>query len=309
MLYILRSPHKDSGTILKVGYTKDRKYRFSQYEACNPSIVEIGHKEGDRVDESVLHLYLHDLGYNRYKYEWYKDCQEVIDIFNMGQEKINEEVWKKRNKIFTKARVRSNPVMEEAYVRLLGTFGVAGGEEEIDKYYRSFSERRAAKKLLNDLSQRIDLNEKEELLRTFLSTPGFPAKMRFLCESNFGDGDINFILNNIPSQYKNFYLILGKDRCKACGYIVTRLNKELSDIEADSGKLSEMIYKRFEIGKKYTKVEIKEAIREIYNSIGYNRPPKANDIELYFEVADCRTPNKETGKRDHGFKLLKKKGE
>lgn len=309
MLYILRSPHKDSGTILKVGYTKDRKYRFSQYEACNPSIVEIGHKEGDRVDESILHLYLHDLGYNMYKYEWYKDCQEVVDIFNMGQEKINEEVWKKRNKIFTKARVRSNSVMEEAYVRLLGTFGVAGGEEEIDKYYRSFSERRAAKKLLNDLSQRIDLNKEEESLRTFLSTPGFPAKMRYLCESNFEDGDINFILNNIPSQYKNFYLILGKDRCKACGYSVTRLNKELSDVEADSGKLSEMIYKKFEVGRKYTKASAKDILKEVYDGLGHNKSPKAIDLEDYFELRLCQITNKTTGKRDMAYEILKKKGE
>lgn len=118
MLYILRSPHKDSGTILKVGYTKDHEYRFSQYEACNPSIVEIGNKEGDRVDETVLHLYLHDLGYNKFMDNWYCDCQDVINIFNLDQGRINEEIWKRKDKIFSKDKLK-DPRVAEAYSRLL----------------------------------------------------------------------------------------------------------------------------------------------------------------------------------------------
>ena len=171
--------------------------------------------------------------------------------------------------------------------------------------------------VFNTLVEEGQINEKvssgvSSFISQFNSLVGFPAKMRFLCESDLSKEEISVILDQIPLQYKNFYLGLGPDRCKALSYNVTRLNKELSDVvveQTDLDKLSEMIYKRFEIGKKYTKVEIKEALREIYNDVGYNRPPKANDIELYFEVADCRTPNKETGKRDAGFKILKKKGE
>ena len=171
--------------------------------------------------------------------------------------------------------------------------------------------------VFNTLVEEGQISEKvssgvSSFISQFNSLVGFPAKMRFLCESDLSKEEISVILDQIPLQYKNFYLGLGPDRCKACGYNVTRLNKELSDVvveQTDLDKLSDMIYKRFKVGEKYTKVEIKDAIREIYNDVGYNRPPKANDIELYFEVADCRTPNKETGKRDAGFKLLKKKGE
>lgn len=171
--------------------------------------------------------------------------------------------------------------------------------------------------VFNTLVEEGQISEKvssgvSSFISQFNSLVGFPAKMRFLCESDLSKEEISVILDQIPLQYKNFYLGLGPDRCKACGYNVTRLNKELSDVvveQTDLDKLSDMIYKRFKVGEKYTKVEIKDAIRGIYNSIGYNRPPKANDIELYFEVAGCRVPNKTTGKRDAGFKLLKKKGE
>lgn len=171
--------------------------------------------------------------------------------------------------------------------------------------------------VFNTLVEEGQISEKvssgvSSFISQFNSLVGFPAKMRFLCESDLSKEEVSVILDQIPLQYKNFYLGLGPDRCKACGYNVTRLNKELSDVvveQTDLDKLSDMIYQRFKVGEKYTKVEIKDAIREIYNDVGYNRPPKANDIELYFEVADCRTPNKETGKRDHGFKILKKKGE
>ena len=35
--------------------------------------------------------------------------------------------------------------------------------------------------------------------------------------------------------------------------------------------------------------------------------PKASDLEKYFELRPCKVTNKETGKRDHGFEILRRK--
>ena len=47
----------------------------------------------------------------------------------------------------------------------------------------------------------------------------------------------------------------------------------------------------------------------IYSSLGYNKTPKANDLEEYFEIKECKVLNSETNKREHGFEIIKIKEE
>jgi hypothetical protein len=63
----------------------------------------------------------------------------------------------------------------------------------------------------------------------------------------------------------------------------------------------------FEIGRKYTKSNLKEMLGEIYQSIGLSKTPKASDLDSYFDIKPCLITNKETGKRDNGFEIIKKK--
>ena len=171
--------------------------------------------------------------------------------------------------------------------------------------------------VFNTLVEEGQISEKvssgvSSFISQFNSLVGFPAKMRFLCESDLSKEEISVILDQIPLQYKNFYLGLGPDRCKALSYNVTRLSKELSDVvveQVDLDKLSDMIYKKFKIKGKYTRIEIKDILKEVYSNFGYNRVPKASDLEGYFELSPCQITNKTTGKRDHGFEIIKKKGE
>ena len=48
-------------------------------------------------------------------------------------------------------------------------------------------------------------------------------------------------------------------------------------------------------------------LKNLYTSLGYNKTPKANDLDKYFEIRPCKMTNKETGKRDHGFEIIKRK--
>lgn len=72
-----------------------------------------------------------------------------------------------------------------------------------------------------------------------------------------------------------------------------------------NGDLKGQIYKEFEIGKKYTRPYIKTVLGTIYNSLGIKLSPKAVDLENYFEVKKVQITNKETGKKDHGYLILK----
>ena len=67
MLYLLRSFGRNGATILNIGYAKDFKKELARYQdEYNPGAQEVDHRPGDKVDETILHLYLHDLGYNEY---------------------------------------------------------------------------------------------------------------------------------------------------------------------------------------------------------------------------------------------------
>ena len=68
----------------------------------------------------------------------------------------------------------------------------------------------------------------------------------------------------------------------------------------------EKILNYFKPDNKYLKSDIKETLRKIYESVGYNKTPKASDLEEYFEIKECKITIS-TGKQDNGFKILKLK--
>lgn len=129
MLYLLRS-YTEDGSILKVGYASDYNYRLQQYKSHNPGIKEVSKKDGEFVDETILHLYLHSLGCGIYRNEWYVDSQIVIDIFNMPAEDINKLAWDNRDKVFSQKGSlelsHKNAAVYYAYSELLSLFGWGG---------------------------------------------------------------------------------------------------------------------------------------------------------------------------------------
>ena len=84
--------------------------------------------------------------------------------------------------------------------------------------------------------------------------------------------------------------------------------KDKEDLEKKE-KAKSIIISSFLPENKYLKSDIKETLRKIYEDLGYNKTPKASDLEEYFELHPCQIKNKETGKKDNGFEILKKKGD
>ena len=135
----------------------------------------------------------------------------------------------------------------------------------------------------------------------------FRDKMKFLCTSELTKEEREYIFERIPHTFVDYYIAIGPERCKALNYEITKLSREFSDIKMDKGNIRDNILSVFTVGNKYLKSEIKEELKDIYTELGYNKTPKANDLEKYFEIRPCKITNKETGKRDHGFEIIKRK--
>ena len=164
---------------------------------------------------------------------------------------------------------------------------------------------------LNREGNNIVLSKIDEIVQQIEDLSGFPAKMQFIYESELPEEIINVILGRLPIEYGNFYRSVSPEEAKRLsyrkGWIEKRYEKHLGNQSVDAEELNNLIFSEFAVGNKYTRSEIKDKLEIIYNLLDYIKTPKALDLEGYFELRTCLIQNKETGKRDHGFEIIKKK--
>ena len=138
----------------------------------------------------------------------------------------------------------------------------------------------------------------------------FHNRMRYLYSLNMTDEVAKGVLDNLSdSSYSKYYWTISPSRAGTLNYQKGNLEAEYNSI---SGKystidLEETILDAFEVGKKYSKNSIKSELQKIYDKNKMTKTAKANDLEEYFVLSDCMITNKETGKRDHAFEIVKKK--
>ena len=140
----------------------------------------------------------------------------------------------------------------------------------------------------------------------------FPDKMRFLENKHIlmPKEEFENFLSLLPNEFINYIKVLGFEEIRSCSYQRSRIIKRLSSKSSTKESMDNIkddITNTFIVGEKYTKSFIKEKIRLIYESNGYGKTPKANDLEQYFELKPCQITNKETGKLDNGYKIIKTK--
>ena len=110
----------------------------------------------------------------------------------------------------------------------------------------------------------------------------------------------------IPMNYQNYINMIGLDKIKALDFEEKTIKDYItSQKNLDSNR--ESIISLFEVGKKYTKAEIKEMLKKFYQENNIDAKPKASDLEEYFEIK--RAIISDNGKRNEGFLLIKRKGE
>ncbi len=150
-------------------------------------------------------------------------------------------------------------------------------------------------------------NKIHDFLSDFVDKKLFREKMGMLCTTNLTESELGIILDQIPLTYKKYYETLGPDRLKALGYHITKIEKEYQATLFNKDDLKDKIYLNYKEGNKYSRNSVKEDLQKLYDSLNYTKTAKASDLDEYFEVKDCKILNKETGKYDRGFELIKRK--
>ena len=172
-------------------------------------------------------------------------------------------------------------------------------------------------RVFNALGEQVKQSDLvQKILQEFENQQFFNNKMRYLYFLNMEDSVAKQVLDNIyDTSYSKYYWSISASRAGTLKYQKGNLEKEyqyivnssksISEIEAD---VKNIINIEFKVDDKFTKAEIKEKLRKIYENCGYNKTPKSNDLEQYFEIKECKV-TVSTGKQENGFKIIKKKGD
>jgi hypothetical protein len=131
-------------------------------------------------------------------------------------------------------------------------------------------------------------------------------KLKLLCEINLTDRAREIVLAQLPDtdKVKYFYITAGPDCCRANSYQPKRISESLGVKFFNKSDIAKEIYSIFKVGDNFPLSDIKEKIRDVYNRIGYNKTPKAKDIESFFDVK--KTKKVISGKSIHSYELIKK---
>ena len=343
MIYVILSAeiiNKDPsnlGLILKIGYCKDdrAKVRTATYLTENPTIKTLYTiPEGTEQDEKNLHH--HFRKYLKYGNEWFSYEQEILDFFttHTTKESLEEldlhlsqnkliKLQKERNAKFLENKQKYiNPILhslgdieileyikkQEELVEVLDNLFLTSSD--IDSYFRS-----------NYPSINFDIpgiiSEKaQKIIQEFDEQQYFTGKMKYLYSLNMDEDVAKQVLDNIyDTSYSKYYWTISAGRAGSLNYQSGKLEEEYQaitnpeDTSILDTKLKNKIISTFSLNARYSKSSIKARLERIYTNLKYDKTPKANDLEQYFELKECKVLNSDTGKRDAGFEIIKIKEE
>ena len=184
-----------------------------------------------------------------------------------------------------------------------------GWEVSQKDYQDKISVTKSLESLTSNISEYQSDLEKEVqdfLDNKFYKTGIFREKMKMYCEfmdKHKGNKEVSDIIyykikNSDFRKYYNFY---GTKGCSAKKYQKENLELGMIDISKND-ELSSVVYKKFQIGSRYTLKEIKSTLQDIYRDLGITSNPKATDLEKFFKLTRTRITlsNKIV---ENGFKL------
>ena len=346
MIYVGISPYKnEDGTycdLIKIGYTKDenRDKRLLMYTSHNPSFKFVYKFVGGTEDqEHRLHYKFRD--YIHHGNEWFRYSGEIMDYFktstlqdfsklpinpnfigkcsDTGIFSLRVQVMLENILVFLEGVTWRNFIENSNLLRDKFSYLIPddlqseGTVEEIWKWLLNSGHfPKLQDKLLEEFWKESSNDDITNFISTFESKTLGKEKMKFLCEFLPHHKDIEEeILMNIPLAYKNYYLVLGPERCWQFSYQMSKLEEEyqrqLSTQRVSLEDIQKIIYDTFQEGERYTKSDLKKAIQGIYDSLGLKKTGKANDFEYWFKLKRCNIIDSVTKKKKEGFELLKKK--
>ena len=330
MIYVIKIEYKNID-LLKIGYTKDenKDIRYSQYKMHNP-LYQVIYEIPGATEEQEKALHLKFSKYLHIGREWFECNEEILNYFDTHSD-INSLIEdlgsiEKPGSLEFKKEVKRVINLLLNYKVSQGDITLEDGAKQLDNLVNRILSDRKIKTLpvfwnyieevfgisITDLDSKIKPKVINNFLIQFDSFTQFTDKMKLLCESvdQFTKDEFESILNSINIVFKNYFLTIGSDRIRNLQYKNSMIKTEYERVKNNQGKfgnLQEVIYSVFLVEERYTKVFIKDRLGEIYESLGIKASPKATDLENYFEIKKIQITNKDTGKKDHGYKILKKK--
>ena len=343
MIYLIRSAAVIDESIpsfefiLKIGYCRDdrEKTRTAIYITENPTIKTLFTiPGGTEQDEKNLHH--HFRKYLKYGNEWFSYEQEILDFFttHTTKESLGElDLYISRKRLERLQKKRNNEFLEKKQ-KYINSILNSLGEIDILEYVKKQEE---LVEILNNLfltSSDIDsyfksnypginfnisktISKKaQKILQEFENQKFFTGKMKYLYSLHMDEDIAKQVLDNIyDTHYAKYYWTIPANRAGSLSYQKGELEKEYQAIisgeklSLEEEKAKEKILQTFLVDNKYSKPDIKEMLRKIYEDCGYDKAPKASDLEQYFEIKLCKATTLSTGKQDNGFKIIKIKGD
>lgn len=308
MLYLLKSPYSDDTDslefIYKVGYADDLDFRFGQYVSHNPGIKLIDSREGSLLDESLMHLYLHSFGLSKLRNEWYIYDPRVPEYFKEPFDTIKNYIWSNRE---TLLKDTGAPRFIEMYTNLQKTICPDFLDQDytklnkLDRYYFNRLEIDSLDSVKPDDYK--DPQEIMRLIKVLRDRTEYRVKMLKICKYLIDNPGIE--LSFLPRMFSSYINLLGPSRIYALRGEQKVLDNEINSRE-NIQNIDDIIYSSFQEGSRYTKSDIKETLKKIYSDNGISKTAKATDINSWYSTKTILILNSETGKKDHGFTLIKK---
>lgn len=257
-----------------------------------------------------------------------KQAKEVFDKKLANKEKTSENLLS----VFQKGNNEEKGDLSVAYMKLAKTFNYkddfvavnrikVGDKTILTPVFNNLvkvSELRAYEIQQVDYSDRFtvfnelgkvggvdDVEELEKFFKEYKEQKNRIYKLKYLCEYCEKVGNTSILQHIEEKRFSDYINVLGLDRCKAEWYNTYLLDKRLSVMSFDKEKIKGELSNVFEVGKSYTKADIKGRLSDIYKKLGYKASPKATDLGEYFEMKECLVNN--GTKRSGGFKILKEK--
>lgn len=307
MIYLIKAYGKE-GVLLKIGFTDNLSSRLESYVTHTPDYELLKTREGDLILEKCLLNYFKDFNYSG---EWFRFDEKIVDEFDTiqldqavlikkQQKRFSPDLSKDLEKEFIvnhKIDISKNTVMRRIYLVYRHKFLLID-KNNVSDYVNSFLD------YFNSISENI-LN----FYSNFWKNSNYVDRLKFLCENGniLSSSDLEIFFSLLrKDSYRNFYLGLGPEKCKALGYNFTFMRKEYSLRFFNTDKVKEEIFSQFKVGDRMTSADIKSQLGIIYRGLSYEKTPKATDLEEYFELKDIRLRDS-NGKMSRGFEILSQK--
>ena len=322
MIYVIKVEYKVC-IVLKIGYTADKnsKKRFESYKNHNP-FFEILFTISGGTEEDEKNLHYKFKSYLISGREWFSCEQEILDFFTTHKTKESLTEIKRENcdEFFKYKKKYINPVLHNLKVNMIEYIIV---QENLLNKIKSLRYESAINNYFKSNYPDIDFNtpeiiskEAQKILQEFENQKFFTGKMKYLYSLHMDEDIAKQVLDNIyDTHYAKYYWTIPANRAGSLSYQKGELEKEYQAIisgeklSLEEEKAKEKILQTFLVDNKYSKPDIKEMLRKIYEDCGYDKAPKASDLEQYFEIKLCKATTLSTGKQDNGFKIIKIKGD